>query len=800
MMTGLSTGQGVSDHRKSGVNCVEFRNEAQLIREAKAYLADGSNMQAVAAAGRQWFGEHCSDEPRRRAFRQIVVDGRTIAEFELPGASSKFVAANNSAVKPADPVLTQVRATIRRGDLGTALNLAQTVPTAIWQRHMLMGEVAMEAGNPELGARAIQKAIELAPTEPRLVILQHLIHSGRIQPTVPSRLIEDGWLAYGRREYRAAHGLGSRAMQLAPSSADARHLMGMSFVQLAETDSPNERAYHLGQALKHLNEAVQISPTNSLYWRDLAATAGRAGLTPESIESFEQTMQLGEESDSIVFGLAHRLMAAGKLDEASCALREGLARSPENNLLQLWLGHCEKRRGNLHLGLELHRAAVGADPMRPSLRERRRVVFLVQHAPMWTNSASVYAAFSTDPAWETVLVALPYLIPTFKGKYDDSEGVFAFLTAEGLPFIRWNEFKLTPGFADVLFVENPYDYTRPPGWKVPDLLRLVPRLAYIPYALEVGGGIDNARYQWNLSLQQVAWAVFARSQREKDFYLAHCLAGSEHVVVTGHPRMDAIRNIESSRDAELDQFVAGRKAILWNVHLDVKLNGSPSGSGYSTFLRWRNFIVDECAKRPDLVLIIRPHPQLFSRLFLMGVMTQAQIDGYLARCSALPNVTIDRRASYLGAFAASAAMISDASSFLLEYPGTGKPQLYLNNRYGPGLNADGAFVDRFCATAESEAEIAAFLDQVTSGGDPDREVRMEAYERFILMPTAGAGLNIKLAVEDRLNREAAAEEGPMTEIYGLSGIGDRGEVFRSHCESTHLAPELVGTAVNNSEA
>ena len=55
-----------------------------------------------------------------------------------------------------------------------------------------------------------------------------------------------------------------------------------------------------------------------------------------------------------------------------------------------------------------------------------------------------------------------------------------------------------------------------------------------------------------------------------------------------------------------------------------------------------------------------------------------------------------------------------------------------------------------------------------------------------------------------MNSETALEAALTTEDCGLGGIADRGKVFRTHSESTHLAPEkyteLVSTAINGEEA
>jgi hypothetical protein len=230
--------------------------------------------------------------------------------------------------------------------------------------------------------------------------------------------------------------------------------------------------------------------------------------------------------------------------------------------------------------------------------------------------------------------------------------------------------------------------------------------------------------------------------------------------------MDAIRDLGAKRDHELEAWRSGRKLIVWNAQYDVRPDGTPFGSGYSTFMRWWKFLPEEFARRPRLALVLRPHPIFFAILRQRRVLSEQEIEGFFARCEAADNIHVDRRTSYLPAFASSSAMLSDASSFLLEYAGTGRPLLYLRNPQGPGLNADGEFVTKHCDTAETEDEIRHFLDSIETGNDPRAEARRTAYAEFMHVPPEGVGVAIKRAIEGRLvsEKSAAASVSPVETV------------------------------------
>lgn len=254
---------------------------------------------------------------------------------------------------------------------------------------------------------------------------------------------------------------------------------------------------------------------------------------------------------------------------------------------------------------------------------------------------------------------------------------------------------------------------------MPALLKLVPRLEYMPDGLEIGGGERSNTMVMNLPLQQLAWLVCARSERQRRADAKRCATGNAHVAVTGHAKLDALRDLGNGRTPELEKFAAGRKLIGWNPHFDLRPNGSRFGRGFSTFTGWWKFVVSEFARRRDsLALVIRPHPLLFVALTSRGIWAQAEIDEFHGAAAAAGNIMLDRGASDLGLFAQSAAMLSDASSFVLEYSATGKPLLYLHNPAGPALNEDGEFVGAHLYTAHHESDITDFLDMVAAGDDP----------------------------------------------------------------------------------
>jgi hypothetical protein len=370
-------------------------------------------------------------------------------------------------------------------------------------------------------------------------------------------------------------------------------------------------------------------------------------------------------------------------------------------------------------------AAGSHDPLAPVPADRPvRVAFFVQAAAEnWNSTASVWRAFAADPRCDTKLVLLPFVHPD----YPAGRTIATQFIAENVPFVRCEHYDVRRERPDVVFFQNPYDHTRPAPFHVANVLPLVRRIAYVPYGLEIGGGSNNLMLQFQKPLQQNAWRVFVRSERAKRLYALHCPAGNAHCVVTGHPKLDAVLATRPEDvDPELRAWAEGKRVVLWNPHFSVCRDNNL----WSTFMRWKDVLLRFFDERRDLALLARPHPMLFKHALNERMMTSDEIAAFRARFASSPNMRLDERSDYRHAFSVSSAMLSDGSSFLLEYPATGKPLLYLVNPGGVGLNEDGEVTDSYYR-AESESELVEFLNLVARGEDPQREARMARYAQFM---------------------------------------------------------------------
>jgi len=629
--------------------------------------------------------------------------------------------------------ISEARAQYAGGNLAAALQAASDVlkkDPYSFQARVLLGELALAKGGAALAEKMFRDAHVLRPQDN----------------------VTECWLA----EALFAQGKLKEAADILIPLVRQRSRDSFAPVVLAKVA---ERSGNFTAAEAALRMAVEDRPNDTVRLGALLQFFKRRGRVNDAVLLIER--RFNARPDEVFAGLELAKLRIEKNDilGAEQLLRRVMQKNPTSAEAAGLLGDVLKRQRRLDEALVMHRRSVGCvDSNLPTVsRGRRKVLFIAQTPSSWQSLASVYDSFTADPTWEVTVVGVPFLHCHFS-TVEEQNAIFSFLQSRNIPFVRWSEFELTSGCADVAFFYIPYEETLPRGWQMADFLRVVPRLVYVPYAFVTGAGEENARGQFNLFLQQRAWLIFAPGSQNKALFSRYCATGDAHVVVAGLPKIDALREPAKLRDSEFERFAADRKIVFWNPHFDMRPDGTEFGRGYSTFLRWQEFLLQEFARRPELAFVIRPHPLFLSSIVKRGIWTAEDVSRFLQRVKEAGNVLIDSRPDYLAVFASSAAMISDASSLLMEFASMGKPLLYLRNPTGPGLNETEAFIRDYCATAQAENEIAYFLDGIAAGPDPRTAARREAASVFIHTPPEGAGQAIKAAVEKRILAECSLDQ------------------------------------------
>jgi len=409
--------------------------------------------------------------------------------------------------------------------------------------------------------------------------------------------------------------------------------------------------------------------------------------------------------------------------------------------------------------------------------EAVRVVFIAQAPEIWSSWRSVWMAAKKDPRFVTKVVLSPFIHPHSSQAitYDKMRQC---LIDEQVPFCSSEYFDVDGFRPHVVFVQNPYDETRPEKFKIDRLIKSGARLAYIPYGLEMGGGEWNIAAQFDSLLHRSAWRIFARSERHKKMFSKYCSAGNSHVVVTGHPKFDS-QNANTSLKApeQLIDKIRGRKVILWTPHFSV---GDPPT--WSTYKLYGELILKEILSRKDLFLLIRPHPLFFQAMRQNNLWGTEGEQGFRQMINDSNNIALDENADYQQAFLVSDALMTDVGSFLLEYLPTGKPILYLHHPDGLGMNDDGELV-KYLYTAICKADISSFIDMIALGEDPRKLERQAVLPEFLF----GLKTDIGEKICQHIYSCISAGDTYFPQLSNGSGGQYSSEQYWEKCSYTYLA-------------
>lgn len=351
------------------------------------------------------------------------------------------------------------------------------------------------------------------------------------------------------------------------------------------------------------------------------------------------------------------------------------------------------------------------------------IVFLVQHATIWNSLKSVYESMCNNKMINVSVVLIPFIhndASVSKTYFELKE----FFIKENIPFINYNFYSLEKHRPHIVFVQNPYEETRLERFRIEEILKCGAKICYIPYGLDVGGGIWNIQAMYNIPLHNLSWKIFVRSNKQKIMYSMYCDAGSSNIVVTGHPKFDNQKLNKQVQNEILLKKIDGRKVILWAPHFSV---GNPPA--WSTYNIYQKTIFEEFNEREDLFLYIRPHPLFFKAMINHGIWSEEDEKKFKIIIENSNNIALDENADYLQSFSISDALMADSGSFLLEYLPSLKPILYLHHPDGLGLYDE--TLEKLYYKAVNEQNIIDFIDMISRGEDSELEKRKNAIPDYL---------------------------------------------------------------------
>lgn len=408
-----------------------------------------------------------------------------------------------------------------------------------------------------------------------------------------------------------------------------------------------------------------------------------------------------------------------------------------------------------------------------------KVLFVAQHPSIWASWRSIWQAMTNDSRFVAKVVLSPFLHP-YSSTALTMDSMRQCLIEENIPFCTTEALNLESFRPHVVFLQNPYDETRPEFLRSAQLTRTGSRVAYVPYGLEMGGGAWNLMAQFDLPIHRIAWRIFARSERHKKMFAKYCRSGNSHVIVTGHPKFDAINySLDQPFSQETLKKIDGRKVVLWTPHFSV--TEIPS---WSTYRIYSDFIFSTFEQQQDIFLLLRPHPMFFKSMIQNGIWDGSGESLFRQKIKDSNNMALDENSDYHPAFSLSDGLMTDVGSFLLEYLPTGKPLLYLHHPDGLGMNDDETLT-KSLYTATADRDITNFIDVIKNGSDPRQAERESIKSEYLFGLESNIGVNICESIFTSMNDGDTWFPRISDE---KSVLQQRSEDYWKNATTTYLAP------------
>jgi hypothetical protein len=315
---------------------------------------------------------------------------------------------------------------------------------------------------------------------------------------------------------------------------------------------------------------------------------------------------------------------------------------------------------------------------------RIKVVFLTFYYEAWDALADVWRLMSTDDRFDVSVVSIPR---RFSGHlpFGEEDDVSAFLDSVGVPHERFDFADSFEGLErlkqmapDYVFLNYPWQRNYQPGYRAEHLSEFT-KIAYVPYyslpLVNEPGVVGVAPHMVNQRSHQLASLIFAPDQSIVDAF-ATTSRGNSHVHLTGSPKIDALVREVEEEPGRWPLPGDNNFRMVWAPHHSY----SAAWLNFGVFADVYREMLAFARTEPDLEIVLRPHPFLFSTLVDREVIPEFDLALWLAEWEGLPNTTIDTDGDSAHLFKAADLFVTDGISFLGEYPlATGKPTVFMEN-------------------------------------------------------------------------------------------------------------------------
>lgn len=380
--------------------------------------------------------------------------------------------------------------------------------------------------------------------------------------------------------------------------------------------------------------------------------------------------------------------------------------------------------------------------------ERIRIAFLAQYIPAWNKFESLYRCLKEDSRFEADLFAVPAEI--WEGELTEAfreNTVWQYFSDSGYEVIdayEGGEWKPLEGYDYVV-------YTRPYSTYMPKCYQCEAVALYAkPVSMLYFTGLTKDLYRTLIAddFYRHVYCFIAESDYSRRMFLRRypltTALGVRKSAFLGVPALEQVL-ADRGKSGSAWEFAGDRYKIIWTPRwtTDPKLGGS-------NFFNYYKSLVEYVKERPELALLVRPHPLAFDNFIKTGEMTEQEVASYKAWLESIENVRLDESKEYDATLWGSDLMVSDLSGIVPEFFVTGHPLVFCASNMFLKLAPHGKRLLNGCYCVNTQEELFAAIDQLHSGADPKKSVRED-----IISEVLGVGdQRVSERIKDLLIRDS----------------------------------------------
>lgn len=346
--------------------------------------------------------------------------------------------------------------------------------------------------------------------------------------------------------------------------------------------------------------------------------------------------------------------------------------------------------------------------------EKIKVVFLCQYIPCWNKLSRIFEEMQHDSRFDVKIIAIPEKINNI-----DTENYIYFSKryGKGVVIDAYKEstwYDIMVENPDYVFLQRPYDQYLPELYRSKNISKYA-KVLYVSYGYlltDTDREICAEKRFFRNVYMYFAENTYQCECNIKRFKRAHENSWMKTLDL-GYPSLENfILKEDTSSKCEETRFLWTPR---WTEDKEV---------GGSSFMKYKDSIVEYVKKKDNVKFIFRPHPMMFEHFISVGRLSENDKENYVKIFDDNKRFVYDRSGDYAPVFWNTDILITDYSSIIVEYFLTEKPIIYCD----VGIkDPDKVFrkIMEGMYVVSTWSQVQEMLDKLISGEDPLKEKRRE---------------------------------------------------------------------------